>query len=90
LVLDASGIAPVSKEGVMDSNHPARKLASGVKWAQKATKRRKAKGTEGSLTRIAKEHSESPMGFAQKHLHDTAHPKWEKKSQFAVNVNKRK
>jgi len=74
----------------MDANHPARKLASGTKWMQKATKRMKAKGTEGSLTRIAKEHGESAMQFAHQHLHDTAHPKWEKKSQFAVNANKRK
>jgi hypothetical protein len=55
-------------------------------WAQKATERMKEKGTEGSLTRIAQSHGESPMEFAREHVHSKG--KVGAKSRFAVNINK--
>lgn len=56
------------------------------KWAQAATERMKDKGTEGSLTRIAKAHGESPMEFAHEHYNSPG--KIGAKSRFAVNINR--
>lgn len=67
------------------SDHPAMKLKN--RWAQKATKKMKEKGTEGSLTRIAHAHGESPLEFARSHTHDP-NPKIREKSLFAANINK--
>lgn len=72
----------------VDDKHPVHKLGQKVKWAQKATKRMKEKGTEGSLTRIAKEHGESAMEFAHQHFNSPG--KIGEKSRFAVNINKGK
>lgn len=57
------------------------------KWLQGARAKMKAKGTEGSLTRIAKKHGESPMGYAREHYHSKG--KIGAKARFAVNAQKR-
>ena len=57
-----------------------------IKWMQKATKKMERKGTEGSLTRIAKKHGESAMAFARAHYHDSG--KMGQKARFAVNAQK--
>lgn len=72
----------------LGADHPLHKLKKKHKWAQEAVDRMEAKGTKGSLTKIAKEHGESPMEFAREHVGDKKHPSWSKKSNFAVNVNK--
>jgi hypothetical protein len=62
----------------------------GHKWAQKATKKMKEKGTEGSLTRAA--HSagyDSPLEYAHhiKSHKDEYSGKMRKKANFAANIN---
>ena len=72
-----------------DTSHPAMKLKQrGSKWMQKATRGMKQRGTEGSLTRIAQAHGESPMEFAREHYHSPG--KVGEKARFAVNANKGK
>lgn len=58
------------------------------KFIQKAVNRMEEKGTEGSLTRIAKEHGEGTMTFAREHYHSPG--KVGAKSRFAVNAQKRR
>lgn len=72
-----------------DSSNPIQHLANRKpkKWAQKAVAKMKEKGTEGSLTRIAHAHGESPLEFARAHTHDP-NPKIRAKSLFAANMNK--
>ncbi len=69
-------------------NHPLHRLKSKKNWIAGATAEMKSKGSEGSLTRIAKQHGESAMEFAHEHVHDKKHPRLQKKSQFAINANK--
>ncbi len=72
----------------MNSNHPVFKMKRRKeKWAQPAVEKMKENGTEGSLTRLAHEHGESPLEFARSHTHDP-NPKTREKSLFAANVNK--
>lgn len=73
----------------MNSNHPIFKMKPKTpkKWAEAAVDRMKEKGTEGSLTRIAHEHGESPLTFARSHTHDSD-PAIREKSLFAANLNK--
>ena len=74
------------KESV-SADHPFHRLKSkGKKWLQGATAKMKAKGTEGSLTRIAESHGESAMQYAHQHYHDSGSVG--KKSRFAVNAQK--
>lgn len=62
------------------------------KWAQAATKRMKAKGTVGSLDRIAKRYGMSGLEFARKVMSNpSAYPKSVvAKANFAKNINKGK
>lgn len=83
--MNASDIAAVSMEKVGPADS-IRKLAKGGKWMQNARARMKKKGTEGSLTRIAKSHGESAMEFAHEHYHDSGAVG--KKARFAVNAQK--
>ena len=69
-------------------DHPLHSTRRKDRWLQRATSEMKSKGSEGSLTRIAKEHGESPMEFAREHYHDKKHPSWAAKSRFAVNANR--
>jgi hypothetical protein len=57
-----------------------------AKWLQAASAKMEAKGTKGSLTKIAKSHGESPMAFAKGHYHSKG--KVGEKARFAVNANK--
>lgn len=75
----------------VSADHPVHKLASKAKWLQSAKDRMKKKGTVGSLTRIAKAHGETAMGYAHEHDHDPdISPSVRKKIQFAENANKGK
>ena len=58
------------------------------KWMQKAATKMEKKGTEGSLTRMAKSAGMSPMAFAHAHYHSSG--KVGQKARFAVNANKGK
>jgi len=70
-----------------EKEHPMKRITSRPKkWLQSAAASMKARGTEGSLTRIAKEHGESAMEFAREHYHDSGAVG--KKARFAVNANK--
>lgn len=65
-------------------------VGAGHKWAQKAVKKMKKKGTVGSLTAAAHhEGYSSPLEFAQ---HEKASPnastKLKRKANFALNLNK--
>jgi hypothetical protein len=58
------------------------------KWIQKAAKKMKKKGTEGSETKAAHAAGETPMKYAHQHYHDKG--KTGQKARFAVNAQKRK
>ena len=66
-------------------------IGAGHKWAQKAVKKMKAKGTEGSLTKAAHhEGYSSPMEFARhEKASPTASTKMKRKANFALNINKK-
>lgn len=57
-----------------------------AKFIQAAVKKMEKKGTEGSLTRMAKAAGMSPMAFAHAHYHSSG--KVGQKARFAVNANK--
>jgi hypothetical protein len=72
------------------AEHPAMKLKERKsKWAGKASADIQRRGTEGSLTRIAESHGESPLEFARSHTHSPDKAIREK-SLFAANLHKGK
>lgn len=65
-------------------------LVEAEKWIQKATKRMKEKGTEGSFSRAAAQAGMSTSAYARKVLSDpNASPAMKKKANFARNVAKK-
>lgn len=62
------------------------------KWAQAATKKMKAKGTVGSLDRIAKRYGMTGLEFANKVMNNPAKYPTSvvRKANFARNINKGK
>ena len=59
-------------------------------WIQKAAKRMRERGTEGTLTAAAKRRGMTAMQFAR---YIKAHPEdfsglWKKRAAFALNANK--
>jgi len=61
-------------------------MAIQEKWIQRTTK--SPDFEEGSLTRVARQHGQSPMEFAREHYQ--AKGKIGQKSRFAVNAQKRR
>lgn len=59
-------------------------------WIGEATEKMKAKGTEGSFSKAAKEHGETTKEYADQVLAkgSDASKKMKKKAQFARNVSK--
>lgn len=65
-------------------------LVEAEKWIQKATKRMKEKGTEGSFSGAAARAGMSTSAYAQKVLKDPkASSAMKKKANFARNVGKK-
>jgi hypothetical protein len=82
--MNAGDTSSLQREGT-SMDHPMKKTSKS-RWMQKATDKMKAKGTEGSETRLAHAAGESPMGWAREHYHDSGVNG--RKARFAVNANK--